>query len=373
MTNSDGASARLPNSAGRPWVHLRPSYHKPFAFTLRNSKAIATASTAVFSGQVDLREGRPNNPGDAGLQTRNSVRSGLRMLSELNRPDLSASRIVVFHCGSTPDDNVREAVAMELGNPRAVVTLVRLPTLTYAGMVSEVDVHANAIVQHGTHRQDEATTAWVHDGVVANVTETHRSGATKVSPPGELHGFFAAHARVWYDPAEFARPADALAQAATVPLDGAAVSMFPIEGPGGGVLQTELTLVREAPRTWTLAQDRSGRFANGVKAVRTDAMVFLASHVARPEPPDLDGQTHQVMSSVRNTLTELGLGYEDMIKISAYYRGSAQELESCVRIRSGFYPDPGPTGTGVPVPALPKGARIAIDGFGVLARDGSTA
>ena len=70
------------------------------------------------------------------------------------------------------------------------------------------------------------------------------------------------------------------------------------------------------------------------------------------------------MEMIRRVLEALGLKLDDTVKVTAYYQGgaSADQLHANLAIRSGSFTEPGPTSTGVPLPALAyDGMMIEIE------------
>ncbi len=60
---------------------------------------------------------------------------------------------------------------------------------------------------------------------------------------------------------------------------------------------------------------------------------------------------------------------DDVVKVNTYYRsgGTAEDLNANLGIRSSCFTDPGPTTTGIPVPALViEGAAISVDVWAML-------
>jgi enamine deaminase RidA (YjgF/YER057c/UK114 family) len=104
--------------------------------------------------------------------------------------------------------------------------------------------------------------------------------------------------------------------------------------------------------------------------VRCGNMVFLGGQVALTpqgvviEPGDLVAQTKMSMEMIRRVLEALGLGFDDSVKVTAYYQGnaSADQLHANLAIRSGSFTEPGPASTGIPLPALAyDGMMIEIE------------
>ena len=91
-----------------------------------------------------------------------------------------------------------------------------------------------------------------------------------------------------------------------------------------------------------------------------EEMIFLGGQVSLDKkgralyPNDLPAQTHQAMQHIGTILNELGADYDDVCKITTVYQGdcSSETLHGNLSIRAGYFRDPGPATTGVPLPAL---------------------
>lgn len=79
---------------------------------------------------------------------------------------------------------------------------------------------------------------------------------------------------------------------------------------------------------------------------------------------DLVGQTSAIMEGIDGSLKAAGVSFADVVKLTAYYTGGAseEELHGNMKVRHGFYTNPGPASTGLPVAALGNDeCRIAIE------------
>ena len=90
-------------------------------------------------------------------------------------------------------------------------------------------------------------------------------------------------------------------------------------------------------------------------------LVFLGGQVSLSaeaeiiDPDDMVAQTTRSMNYIGRVLAELGLDFENVVKVNAFYSGGVgeQELRQNAEVRfSYFQDDPGPVSTGVPVPYL---------------------
>lgn len=79
---------------------------------------------------------------------------------------------------------------------------------------------------------------------------------------------------------------------------------------------------------------------------------------------DLVGQTSTIMQGLDTGLRSAGLSFADVVKLTAHYTGGAseEELHGNMKVRHGFYANPGPASTGLPVAGLgSEKCQIAID------------
>ncbi|MGH6934343.1 MAG: RidA family protein [Dongiaceae bacterium] len=94
--------------------------------------------------------------------------------------------------------------------------------------------------------------------------------------------------------------------------------------------------------------------------IKCGNMIFLGGQVALTprgeviKPGDLVEQTKIAMEYIRRVLDGFGAGFDDTVKVTAFYQGgaSADQLHSNLKIRSGCFTEPGPASTGIPVPFL---------------------
>ena len=107
-------------------------------------------------------------------------------------------------------------------------------------------------------------------------------------------------------------------------------------------------------------------------------MIFLGGQVSLDKrgralyPDDLSAQTHQAMQHIGTILGALGADSDDVCKIMTIYQGDCggESLHGNLGIRAGYFRDPGPATTGVPLPALAyESMVIEIDAFAMASND----
>ncbi|MFT5218691.1 MAG: enamine deaminase RidA (YjgF/YER057c/UK114 family) [Planctomycetota bacterium] len=113
---------------------------------------------------------------------------------------------------------------------------------------------------------------------------------------------------------------------------------------------------------------RSGEmiFGSAITALDDEGRVMFADNVV--------AQSHIVLERLAARLAQVGAQVSDLVKINNWYvaGGNADDWAESAKVRAGFYPDPGPCATGIPLPGLNKpGALMRTDFWAMLNRDGS--
>ena len=113
------------------------------------------------------------------------------------------------------------------------------------------------------------------------------------------------------------------------------------------------------------------RFAVGLRRGR---FLFLGAQGAGVLS-DLTGESRDVMQRLGQTLTTLGAGFADVVRMNRWYHaaGTKDAWEPSARAVADFYTEPGPVATAISLAApLPGGRAIQIDLMGMLALDGTS-
>lgn len=151
-------------------------------------------------------------------------------------------------------------------------------------------------------------------------------------------------AEVFYDPArlnaEQARESvRALDPGGTLPVSAIPASV--------GLLGPEPTRVQATalPSGVTAAHDRSGRHATGGPVAATRL-------ITAPRAGDIVAQSHAVLKDIAGILAAQGMDLDDVVKFNIYYRGEGTREDWAVaaRVRAGYFTEPGPATTGIPLP-----------------------
>lgn len=122
----------------------------------------------------------------------------------------------------------------------------------------------------------------------------------------------------------------------------------------------------------------AGPFPHGI---RCGEMIFTGAQRAldgagRPlHPGDIIAQSRAVMENLKAVLAVFGADCDDAVKVNNYYAGkgaSKSEWQESAMVRAGYYSEPGPAATGIPLPRLhPDGVRIQMEIMAMRGADGA--
>ena len=113
--------------------------------------------------------------------------------------------------------------------------------------------------------------------------------------------------------------------------------------------------------------------------VRCGEMIYVSGQVACDvtravlHSGDILKQTEVVKDNLSRVLEQFGAILDDAVKKNDYYVGQGTEAdwEPAARVRASYFTEPGPIGTGVPVPLFnPDGVTIKTDVTAMLGTDG---
>jgi enamine deaminase RidA (YjgF/YER057c/UK114 family) len=114
----------------------------------------------------------------------------------------------------------------------------------------------------------------------------------------------------------------------------------------------------------------SGAFPDGVRC----GDLVWTSAVSGASKGDIVRQSEEVMERLRSILAELGADFGDVVKFNIFYVGAGtfEDWEVAARVRAGYFEEPGPAATGIPVPRLqdPE-SLIKMDVWAMRPADGS--
>jgi enamine deaminase RidA (YjgF/YER057c/UK114 family) len=121
----------------------------------------------------------------------------------------------------------------------------------------------------------------------------------------------------------------------------------------------------------------AGAFPHGIRCgemIYTGAQRALDAKGKPIAPGDIVAQTRIAMDNLGTVLAVCGADHNDAVKINIYYAGkgaSKAEWQKPAIIRAGYFTEPGPAATGIPVPRVhPAGALTEIEIMAMLGTDG---
>ncbi|MFM8444731.1 MAG: RidA family protein [Methylococcus sp.] len=107
------------------------------------------------------------------------------------------------------------------------------------------------------------------------------------------------------------------------------------------------------------------------QAIRTGQTVYLSGQIAlNPETMtlvegDIDAEIHRVLDNLNAVVQAAGGTFEDMVKLNVYLTDLAH-FPRVNEIMGDYFTEPYPARAAVGVAALPRGARVEMDGVLVL-------
>lgn len=107
------------------------------------------------------------------------------------------------------------------------------------------------------------------------------------------------------------------------------------------------------------------------QAIRTGQTVYLSGQIAlNPETMtlvegDIDAEIHRVLDNLNAVVQAAGGTFEDMVKLNVYLTDLAH-FPRVNEIMGDYFTEPYPARAAIGVAALPRGARVEMDGVLVL-------
>ncbi len=359
---------------------------------------------------------RPTRPGDLLAQTRICMEGVDRVLTglEAEMSDLVSLRaFYVLDDDGAANGNVEQQILQAMaalipadGRPGPTVSLVPLDGLVYEDMLIEIE----GIAMRGHNGERLArTAAWIPDGAAlpAAFSQALRCGEmiftsaqTALSGDGKAGGIAFPHKLADQSRVTLGKLDRLLRQLGADLHDAVKANVFNVE-PGvmedwktaalaragfyqePGPAATGISVRRLAHDGLMVRADvfamrgldgarlhRKGVWPTGHwdwpvhlpyrHGLQVGDMIFLGGQVSLTadaaviDPGNMAAQTHTAMQNIDKVLAELGLGPEHIVRVNTFYAGAtgAELFHENVAIRSGYYREPWPVSTGVPVPYL---------------------
>lgn len=290
---------------------IQPEGHWRLGFSANHSQGLQCGPLIFVSGQVDLdSEANLPNPGDLAKQTAGSLDYVHTVLAGTGAVVDDLVKLTAFYVsdGRIHEGDLLDHIADCLGplaGPGPAITLIPLEALAFPGM--EIEIEAIAMRHPNGCRLPRAA-AWDPDAPRLPAVFSHA-----------------------------VRCGDMLFTSGLGAVDGGGTIAAPSDLAG----QSAIMLHRHGVRCGDLV------FLGGQVSLRPDATVI--------HPGDTAAQTRQSMDYIGRVLAGFDLGFEHVVKVNAFYVGSAGEamLRENAEVRFSYFREtPGPTSTGVPVPYL---------------------
>lgn len=389
-------------------THSWPEGHWDWPIHVSHKHGIRCGEMLFVGGQVDLdSRGNVLHAGDLATQTAAVMGHIDKVLRGLGADLGDVVKLIAFYQndGSRDEQRFLADVARQLPaqGPGPAIMLVPLPALAYPGMLVEIE----AVAMRGTdgrrlERQGVALRgaaplpAPLSHGVrcgemifVGGLSATDANGAVMAAGDivrqsqivmdriGEvLHGFGAAHddavkINTYYTGAgqfaDWEGAARVRARYFAEPGPAATGIPLPRHARAGLMARTEITAMlgkdgRRLPRShvWPEGHWDWPIHLPYKHGIRCGPMIYLGGQVALTpkgqviEPGDLVAQTRIAMENIRRVLAGFGAGFDDVVKVTAFYEGGAsgEQLHKNLSVRSACFTEPGPATTGIPLPFL---------------------
>lgn len=149
-----------------------------------------------------------------------------------------------------------------------------------------------------------------------------------------------------------------------------ALTLVPVARAGHGELSIEaVAATADTPTRIVAEPDGPACFVAGLQRGR-----FLLLSAARAWPTGIVTESRDVMTALGQTLTTLGAGFGDVVKMNRWYHADGTKdawAPSALAVAS-FYAEPGPIATALSLPVpFPGGQTIQIELMGMLSPDGT--
>ena len=387
--------------------HSEPEGHWNWPIHVTHKHGIRFGDMIFVGGQADLdAEGRVRHPGDLKIQSRNAIDNILKVLVEFGADLADVVKIVAYYLndGSVDETAFLIDVGAVFGTGQGpVITAVPVSYLAYPVMVVQMEAIAMLSVD-GRCLPRETGGPSGHLPLPSPFAQGLRCGemiyvsgqvacdaAGAVFHPGDmlkqsevvmenLEGVLKHFGATLDDAVKFniyhnglgagdnwERVAKVRAHYFTEPGPVATgIQVAPFQ-PAGLMVKMEVIAMlgvdgRHLPRRhvwpeghwdWSIHLP----YKHGLQCrnlIFIGGQVSLDPHNEVVDPDDMVAQTHTSMKKIDKVLAGFGAKMDDVVKVTAFYKGKAlsEDLHTNLKIRSGFFSNPGPASTEVTVPIL---------------------
>lgn len=402
-----------------PRRKFHPDDHLSIGIPLNHSHGLACGEMIFIGGQADIDgAAKVTKPNDVIAQTKIAMDGILTVLAGMGADPGDLMKLTGFYViGNDPDEQtILETIADTLGDlrrPGPAITLVPIETNCFKGL--SIEIEGIAMRGQNGERLDRAS-SWIPDGasLPSAFSQAIRcgqmiftSGQTAECARGTIlyPGSLVEQSRIVLE-----KQTRLLAGLGADLGDAVKANAFNVE-PGDqeewkeaalvrashysepGPVATGLSLTRLPQQSAMVRYDVIAmRGVDGTRmpreavwpsghwdwpvhlpyrhGLRVGDLVFLGGQVSLTpkgeviDPGNIEAQTHTAMGNIKRVLDEFGLELDHLVKINTFYAGidGEQDLLKNASIRAGYYRDPGPASTGIPLSYLAyKDMLIEID------------
>jgi enamine deaminase RidA (YjgF/YER057c/UK114 family) len=339
----------------------------PYSLLVKDQGLAWTCGQLPLDGQSQVLA-----PGDLAAQTEIVCDYIEKILGRGALPPEAIGKLLLYYVSRDVGDRDRMmALCRSRFGDRPVLVPIAVPHFYYEGLLLEVDVFAGAPRGHVIDKSTDGARVRIADGgefawAVMTVAMDHLSEGDGLLDSALAELDLGKDDRIsehWIAPTanadggHLSATAKRLGQMRLISDEGALIMGLEHRGE----LVGELTYARAASR----AASPSSRETSGVRVTRRQKGRF-AWISARCLDGDLGlvEQTSQLMSVIDQTLRDMDLTFENVVKSTSHYVGgrSPGELHDNMAVRNRYYKEPGPASTGLPVFGLADpNSRIAVD------------
>ncbi|HET7730317.1 MAG TPA: RidA family protein [Usitatibacter sp.] len=405
--------------------HVSPPGHWSWRIPVTHRHGTRHDRLMFVGGQSDLdAAGNVNNPGDLLRQADACMKHVRAVVESLDGRMEDVAKLNVFHTGATladEDELLRRIRAHVAGDIPPVISLVRVPRLSYPGMAVVIDAvaidnadgtmprRASTPANHwrfpkgGEFSQGlrcgellfvsaqsarDAKGATLHPGDIGSQAQDTIDNIARV-----LEGMGAdlddvVKLNTWFvgfgTDEDWRRAARVRSEAFRYPGPGATGVPVPEPYPDGALIRQDCWAMRGVdgrvlPRSlsWPKGHWDWPMRVTFQQGVKVGNLVFLGGQYAcdvkglAQKPGEREAQTRITMDFIRDILAGFGATMDDLVMTKCFYLGDGtpESLHANLAIRSSYFSDPAAATTNVALKTMGlEGLMLEIEGIAVLDR-----